>query len=137
MTMGYYFLLIGTLILMFALWAFISRIKLLLFGTRTRGSIVGVDEKMRYGGGRNRKSYYHPVIEFENQEGHLVTFTFGGASSNNAPTVGDQIKEAYDANTPEKATIHSFMGIWAGPVAAAILAGGVLYAGVQLVFYPD
>ena len=64
-------------------------------------------------------------------------FTYGAASSRKRPTVGDPITVAYDAKSPENATVNSFMGIWAGPLAAAILGSGTLYGGIRLLFYPD
>lgn len=39
----------------------------------------------------------------------------------------------YDPAVPEKATVNSFMGTWAGPLAAAILGGSCLYAGIDIV----
>jgi len=38
----------------------------------------------------------------------------------------------YDPSASDGATVNSFMGTWAGPLAAAVLGGGSLYAGVQI-----
>jgi len=129
--MGYYFVAIGSVISLFAVWAFISRIKLLLVANRSQGVIVGIDQQLRFVGQR-KHIYYHPVIEFETSEGHRHVLTYGGGSTVNRRKVGDPIEVLYDPSAPDGATVNSFMGTWAGPLAAAVLGGGSLYAGVQI-----
>ena len=133
--MGYYFLVIGSIISAFALWAMFAHLKLLLMGVRTQGVIVDIHEKMRYSGGSRKLTYFHPVIEFETIDGTPFRFTYGGASTRKRPVVGDHVTVVYDVDRPDAATLHSFMGIWAGPLAAALLGAGAIYAGVQMVFY--
>ena len=135
--MGYYFLSIGVVIALFAVWSLFNHLKLFILGVRTQGTIIDIDEQWRYGGSRAKKPYLHPVIEFETNRGETVTFTYGSVFLNGPPVVGDSVTVAYDPNTPDKATINSFMGVWAGPLAAAVLAAGTLYAGVELVFHAD
>ena len=67
--MGYYFLAIGSIISLFALWGIIKHLKLIVSGHRTPGTVVGIDVKMRYGGNQNKKPYYHPIIEFKTDDG--------------------------------------------------------------------
>ena len=132
--MGYYLLVIGSVISGFALWAAFTSLKLITTGVRTRGVIVGVDERLRRGGNQHKKIYFHPVIEFETDEGNPFQFTFGGGSTRKRPTIGDEVTVVYEFDKPDKATLNSFMGLWAGPLAAALLGGGTLYGGVQMVF---
>ena len=129
--MGYYFLALGTAFSLFAIWAFVSRIKLLLVASRSQGVIVGFDEQLRHVG-QVKKIYYHPVIEFETAEGHRHVFTYGGGSTVNRRQIGDSIEVLYDPSAPQGATVNSFMGTWTGPLAVTILGGGCLYAGIQL-----
>ena len=133
--MGYYFLAMGALISGFSLWAMIRSVKLLLLGTHTRGVIVGVDEQIRRGNSQHKKAYFHPVIEFETPEGNPLQFTSGSGSTRKRPVVGDEVAVVYESGRPDKATLNSFMGLWAGPLAAALLGGGCLYGGVQIVFF--
>lgn len=99
---------------------------------RVQGTIVGYDQKLRTVGDRKR-IYYHPKIEFETTTGDLTQFTYGGGSTTQRGAVGESIQVLYDPAAPEKATVNSFMGTWAGPLAAAILGGGCLYAGIDVV----
>lgn len=101
---------------------------------RTRGVIVGVHERMRRGGGRYKKIYFHPVIEFQTAEGNPFQFTFGGASTRKRPVIGGEVTVVYDFDRPDKATLNSFMGLWAGPLAAAVLGCGtrLRYSAVAL-----
>lgn len=133
--MGYYFLGFGVLVSSFALWAIFNNLKLLLTGTRTQGVIVGVDEQMRRGDSQNKKVYYHPVIEFNSEEGNPFQFTFGGGSTQQRPEIGKSVTVIYERGRPDKATLNSFMGLWAGPLAASILGGGSVYGGAQIVFF--
>ena len=108
---------------------------LLLMGTHARGVIVGVDEQMRRGGSRHKKIYFHPVIEFETEARNPFQFTFGSGSTKTRPVIGDEVRVVYEHDKPDRATLNSFMGLWAGPMAAAVLGGGLLYGGVQIVFF--
>jgi hypothetical protein len=132
--MGYYCLLIGGLISASALWSIVSTVKLLMFGLRAQGTIVSTKEILRRGGSRTKQVYYHPVIEFETEEGRVVTFTFGGGSSSHRPNEGETVTVIYNLDHPQDATLNTFPGLWAGPLAAALLGGAVLYAGVDLLF---
>ena len=127
--MGYYLLVIGSLISAFGLWTMVKSLKLLVWGERRPGVIVGVDDSQR------KKVYYHPVIEFETVEGNPFQFTFGSGSARKRPEIGDQVTVIYEHNQPHEATLNSFMGMWAGPLAAGLLGGGCLYGGVQMVFF--
>ena len=137
--MGYYFLVIGSAISAFALWTTIKILKLMLLGVRTRGVIVGIDEQLRRGASDHgqQKIYFHPVIEFETGDGRAFQFTFGSGSTRKRPVIGDEVRVVYGIDKPDQATLNSFMGLWAGPLAAAVLGGGVLYSGVRLVFFGD
>ncbi len=133
--MGYYFLIFGSVVLTFAIWVTAKNLKLLLTGVRTQGLVVGVDEKLRRGSDGGKKMvYFHPVIAFETEQGHEFQFTFGSGSTRKRPTIGDQVTVIYEVDRPDKATLNSFMGLWAGPLAAFLLAGGGLYGGIQIVF---
>jgi hypothetical protein len=133
--MGYYLLVIGIAISAFAVWAMFKLLKLPMMGVRARGVIVGVDPQLRYGGSQRKKVYFHPVIEFETADGRAFRFTFGSGSTRKRPVIGDQITVIYDINHPDKATLNSFLGLWAGPLAVALLGSGTLYGGVQMVFF--
>lgn len=133
--MGYYFLAFGTLVCVFALWTLWKCIALLVFGTRCEGVIVGVDEQMRRGNSQRKKVYFHPVIEFETADGNAIQFVFGSGATRTRPAIGDKVRVVYEHGRPQKATLNSFMGLWAGPLAAATLGGGCVYAGVQIVFF--
>ena len=124
--MGYYFLGFGVLVSAFALWAIVKNLKLLFTGSRTDGVIVGVDEQMRRGDSQNKKIYYHPVIEFNSEEGNPFQFTFGSGSTRHRPEIGKSVTVIYESGRPDKATLNSFMGLWAGPLAASVL-GCCLY----------
>ncbi len=134
--MGYYLLVIGAVISGFGFWVFIKSVQLLVLGVRTRGVIVGVDEQLRRGNGERKKVYFHPVIEFETAEGRPFQFTFGSGSTRRRPVIGDNVTVVYEVDEPDKATLHSFIGLWAGPLAALLLGGGCLYGGAELVFFP-
>ena len=133
--MGYYFLFLGGLTLAFAVWICIKNLKLVLGGVRTRGEIVAVEEQLRRGDSQQKKTYFHPVIEFQSEEGQVFQFTFGSGSSLRRPEVGKLVTVVYERGCPHKATLNSFMGLWAGPLAATILGSGCFYAGVQIVFF--
>lgn len=130
--MGYYFIVVGAIISLFTVWAFFSRLRLMFVAERVQGTIVGFDQKLRYVGDRKRV-YYHPTIEFETTTGDAIQFTYGGGSTTQRGAVGDGILVLYDPAAPQKATVNSFMGTWAGPLAAAILGGGCLYGGIDIV----
>jgi len=133
--MGYYFLAIGSVIVGFGLWAMGRSVMLLVLGVRTRGTIVGVDERLRRGAGRHKKIYYHPIIQFETAEGNSFEFTFGSGSTFRRPAVGDEVTVVYESGKPDQATLNTFMGLWAGPLAAIVLGGGSVFGGVQIVFF--
>lgn len=133
--MGYYFLGFGILVCALALWAIFHNLKLLLTGTRTQGVIVGVDEQLRRGDSQHKKVYYHPVIEFTSEEGNPFQFRFGSGSTRYRPEIGKSVTVIYQSGRPDKATLNSFIGLWAGPLAASILGGGCVYAGVQIAFF--
>ena len=133
--MGYYFLGLGILVSAFVLWVTFNNLKLLFTGTRSQGVIVGVDEQMRRGDSQNKKVYYHPVIEFHTEEGNPFEFTFGSGSTRRPPEIGKSVTVIYQNGRPDKATLNSFMGLWVGPLAAAILGGGCIYGGLQLTFF--
>ncbi|GAB5405941.1 MAG: hypothetical protein Aurels2KO_41720 [Aureliella sp.] len=133
--MGYYFLGFGVLVSAFTLWAIVKNLKLLLTGIRTQGVIVGVDEQMRRGDSQYKKVYYHPVIEFNSEDGNPFQFTFGSGSTSKRPVIGKSVTVVYERGSPDKATLNSFMGLWAGPLAAGTLAAGCVYGGVQIVFF--
>lgn len=133
--MGYYFLVVGVLISSFALWTIFNNLKLLVTGTRTQGVIVGVDEKMRRGDSQSKRIYYHPVIEFITEEGTPYQFTFGSGSTRHPPKIGKSVKVIYESGRPDKATLNSFMGLWAGPLAVSILGGVSIYGGAQIAFF--
>lgn len=133
--MGYYLLGFGLLVCAFAVWAIFNNLKLLLTGTRTQGVIVGVDEQLRRGDSQHKKIYYHPVIEFTSEDGHPFQFTFGSGSTRHRPEIGKSVTVFYQSGRPDKATLNSFLGLWAGPLAASILGGGGIYGGVQIVFF--
>ena len=130
--MGYYFIVVGAMISLFASWAFFSRLRLMFVAERVQGTIVGFDQRLRTVGDRKRV-YYHPTIEFETTTGGSIEFTYGGGSTTQRGAIGDGIPVLYDPGVPEKATVNSFMGTWAGPLAAAILGGSCLYAGIDIV----
>lgn len=133
--MGYYFLGFGLLVCVFTLSAILNNLKLLLTGTRTQGVIVGVDEQLRRGDSQYKKIYYHPVIEFTSEEGNPFQFTFGSGSTRRRPEIGKSVTVIYQRGRPDKATLNSFIGLWAGPLAAGILGGGCVYGGVQIAFF--
>ena len=134
--MGYYFTFIGAIISLCAVWAWCSQIRLWFIAERANGSIVGFEERLRYVG-QTRKIYYHPRIEFATDDGQLCCFTWGGGSTTASHEIGDTIVVVYDREKPEKARVASFMGMWAGPIAASILGGCTLAAGIHLILYPD
>lgn len=133
--MGYYLLVVGAVISGVAFRAMFGSLRLLVTGVRTRGVIVGVDQQLRRGDSQRKKFYFHPVIEFETREGNPFQFTYGGGSTRKRPVIGDEVTVVYEFDKPDKATLNSFMGLWAGPLAAALLGGGALYGGVQMVFF--
>lgn len=133
--MGYYFIVIGIVISTVALWGFWLSIRRRFFGTVVVGRIVGIDEQMRRLGHQERRTYYHPIIEFESREGAPFEFTFGTGSSHRRPTIGKTVKVIYPHHRPDQATLNTFMGLWAGPIAATVLAVAALYAGVQVAFF--
>ena len=133
--MGYYFLGFGLLVCGFALWAIFNNLKLLLTGARVQGVIVGVDEQSRRGDSQHKKIYYHPVIEFTSEDGNPFQFTFGSGSTQHRPAVGKSVTVIYQRGRPDKATLNSFIGLWAGPLAASILGGGCVYGGVKFAFF--
>ena len=133
--MGYYFLGFGLVVCTFSLWAIFNNLKLLLTGTRTQGVIVGADEQLRRGDSRHKKVYYHPVIEFTSEEGNLFQFTFASGSARRRPEIGKSVTVIYQSGQPDKATLNSFMGLWAGPLAASFLGGACVFGGVQIAFF--
>lgn len=130
--MGYYFAFIGTIVSLFAIWSVFRVFRLLLVGERTTGRIVGFDQKLHYVGNRKRV-YYHAEIEFLTANDEPVVFTYGYGSQTRRGEIDQEIPVIYDPLAPEKAVVHSFMGIWAGLLAVTILGSGCLYAGVQLI----
>lgn len=133
--MGYYLIIFGTAVLLLAAWSLIGNLKLVFLGERTLGVVTGVDEQMRRGDSQRKKIYYHPVIEFKTVDGHPFEFTFGSGSTRKRPVIGDNVSVIYPANQPSKATLNTFMGLWAGPLAATILGAGTLYGGIHIVFF--
>lgn len=104
--------------------------RLLLVGEHTTGSIVGFDQKLHYVG--NRKRIYCAQIEFLTAEDEPVVFTYGYGSQTPRGDIDQRMPVLYDASAPEKAVVHSFMGIRAGLLAVTI-PGSCLYAGIQLI----
>ena len=130
---GYYRLVIGSGIFGFGLWALSKSTTLLVCGVLQVASLC--KEQLHRGNGERRKVYFHPVIEFEPTEGNLFQFTFGSGSTRRRPVTSDKVKGVYEIDEPDKATLNSFTGLWAGPLAALVLGGGCRYGAVQLVFY--
>ncbi|MBI1311128.1 DUF3592 domain-containing protein [bacterium] len=132
--MGYYLLGIGSLIVGLGLFGLFNTLKRLIAGERARGVIVGVKQRKRQGIGRKQEIYLFPVIEFETAQGDEFQFTFdSGSWSQDA--VGREVIVIYESGKPDEATLHSFMGLWAGPLGALFLGGGAVYGGVQIVFF--
>ena len=131
--MGYYSLVIGTVIYLFAVWSTLTILRLLITGERTKGTIVGFSQKLRYVGDRKRM-YYHANIEFRTISGEPFLFTYGYGSTTQPGEIGQGMPVIYDPAAPEKAVVNSFMSVWAGPLAVTILGAGCLYGGIDLVF---
>tara|TARA_R110002072_G_scaffold303099_1_gene493442 strand:+ start:158214 stop:158615 length:402 start_codon:yes stop_codon:yes gene_type:complete len=131
--MGYYFLFIGAMISLFAVWSTLKLVWLLMTGERTQGRIVGFDQKLRSVGDKKRL-YYHARIEFHTISGEPVLFTYGYGSAIQPGEIGQNMPVIYALAAPEKAVVNSFMGVWAGPLAVTVLGVGCLYAGIDIVF---
>ena len=67
--MQYYFLGVGIIITLLAACFTIQHIYLFLMGHRASGEVVDVEERLRFSGNRNKKTYFHAVIEFDDAEG--------------------------------------------------------------------
>lgn len=128
--MQYYFLGIGIIITLFAVWFTAQHIHLYFMGQRASGEVVDVEERLRFSGDRNKKIYFHAVIEFTDAEGNGFRFTHGYGSTRRKPEIGSRLPVLFF--DPTKARVNSFMGMWAGPLAAIILGAGCLYAGLSL-----
>jgi hypothetical protein len=46
LTVGYYFIVVGAMISLFASWAFFSRLRLMFVAERVQGTIVGFDQRL-------------------------------------------------------------------------------------------
>ncbi|MGC6442476.1 MAG: DUF3592 domain-containing protein [Rubripirellula sp.] len=133
--MGYYLLFIGVCLFGLTLWGTYQSLHKQFLGTKVEGTIIGIDEQMRRSGHSEPKTYFHPVIEFKSTEGATFEFIFGSGSSSRKPKIGSKVRVTYPANQPSQATLNSFLGLWAGPLACATLSVGTLYGGIQIVFY--
>ena len=127
--MQYYFLGVGIIITVLAAYFTVQHIYLFLMGHRASGEVVDVEERLRFSGDRNKKTYFHAVIEFDDAEGNGFRFTHAYGSTTRKPEIGSRIPVLFF--DPSKARVNSFMGIWAGPLAAIILGVGCLYAGLS------
>ena len=117
--MGYYLLFIGVCLFGLTLWGTYQSLHKQFFGTKVEGTIIGIDEQMRRSGHSEPKTYFHPVIEFKSTEGATFEFVFGSGSTSRKPKIGSKVRVTYPVNQPSQATLNSFMGLWAGPLACA------------------
>ncbi|MBM79869.1 MAG: hypothetical protein CMJ78_04665 [Planctomycetaceae bacterium] len=131
--MGYYFLILGSAISLFALWSAYRSLRLVIVSQKANGVIVGFDERLRHVGDK-KYVYYHPTIEFETLDGNPFQFTYGGGSKTKRLAEGDPIEVLYAPGNPSQAIVNSFMGVWVGPLGAMILGGGCVFAGIQTIW---
>jgi hypothetical protein len=122
-----YFAAVGAICLALALWLFAHCLRVLFFGSIAVGNVVA--HEMRQSD--DTKSYL-PVIVFTDSKGRRHQFTSPAGASSRNPSERAEVQVRYLPSNPKLAYIESFLHMWAGPLAFAILG----LSGVAVLWCP-
>lgn len=90
------------------------RISLLVTGIKVDGKLIDWEP-------RGRIAHYHPVVEFQTEDGSLHRVTgMGGYST--IPKWQIDYKVIYRENEVSSAMVYSFLQFWAGPLMFLFLS---------------
>ncbi len=110
-------LLVGSVMLLFALKLFYETIVFLRSAVRTVGTCIRLD------GARNSdgQATSLPVFEYQTNDGTIYRYTSTVASTPPAYNVGDTATLLYHKRNPRNARINSFIEIWLVQLILAVL----------------
>lgn len=116
-------LLFGSVGLTLFIWGIVwgvQRLRLMLGGVRTNGSVVELFEA---------PGASYPVVEFAASDGK--TYRFRGSTGSNTPDyqVGAGVGLVYRSDNPSDAQIVDFAKFWLGPVGVRLIGFVFLVAG--------
>ena len=114
--MRYYFAFVGVSLLGIACWLFLRRFSILMTGVTTIGRVESYESHEF-----DEWVTYRPVISFTDQLGNQQKFTAAAGGRKRAPQIGTAVTVLYDIENPKNAVISSFLNMWAGPIALAVL----------------
>lgn len=105
--MHYLLLALGMVLSTVSVWLIIKRLKLIKFGVRTIGQVVGHEKSET-----EDSISYRPVFMFIDEKGVQRKIISQSGWSAPRPDVGTKIKVIYSKSDSEKACIDSFYHIW-------------------------
>lgn len=118
-----YFLLIGVALVVAAIVATTRRLASLLAGETTTGHVVG-----HYASTIDESTTHHAIVEFRDWTNQTHRFTAGSGGGTRHPPEGATVRVRYQRANPKAAYISTFLHMWAGPLALALLGGAAIAA---------
>lgn len=96
----------------------------------TPGTVVELIPRTSTNSDGKRSRLFYPLIEFE-FNGDPVRFQANSGSNPSAFQPGDSVSVIYDPDRPDRASLHSFWGVW---LATVLLVGiGIVFTAIGLV----
>ena len=111
-----YFIVLGTLCILMAVWLLIRRLRVLLAGCQTEGYIVSHETRES-----EDSLHYLPVVLFRDSQGREHRFTSVAGKAVRSPSIGDKVSVRYLESAPTLAYINTFLHMWAAPTAFVVL----------------
>jgi hypothetical protein len=120
-----YFLVVGSLILVWGFWLLYRRLALLTHSKLAKGVVTSYQVRESDG-----TKVYLPVVSFIADDSHTYEFTSVAGGNSRPHPEGHSVPVRYNPTRPNEAFIDSFLHFWAAPLACIVL--GV--AGVAVIF---
>lgn len=127
---GAIFLLIGIIDLGICVFSYQNTLNFIDTAISAPGTVIEVNRS-----GSNGSSNYYPVVQFTTDQGKIIEFQSNVGSNPPSYQTGDDIAVLYPEDTPEKARINSFSGLWLLIIIFAGVGGSFTIAGMGLLFY--
>jgi hypothetical protein len=128
------FVLIGLSLLYAAFTSFQTTKALLSEAIFTQGIVIGLEEFFSRDG---LTSTFSPIIEFELPDGQVRQLIPSNSSNPPAYRRGEIVKVMYPSNSPEAATVNSFLTLWLETIIFSLFGLICLYVGSTPILRPD
>ena len=100
--------------------------------TARRTTAVVVDFQVKQG---DDGGYWYPIFEFVDEAGNRHKVCSGTGYCGTLPyKKGDSVPVLYNPHAPADARIDSFVAMWLGPLACAVVTASSVVAGIVLLF---